>query len=511
MRARYLLLLLVAALPSCFFIEGRSRANVLMVVVDSLRCDAFSRSTGSPETPNVQALMAEGLTYRTTYAQSSVTLPAHAALLTARTPANSGVRNDGQLVGADVPLVAEHLAERDWQTFADVSSNELAPPVRGQGLDRGFDVFRSHSSGRADASEVNERVVNFIENAERDKPWFAYVNYSDPARADELVGSTKATAKVLLDGAPLGTVRTQDLEDWSVNVDLGPGPHRLEFRSEDTFNLRRLEVASATSRLKPVFEQGHLFAPMQNVVVLLVNDREMPLTCRIQVQIRGVQSLPECRARYKAQVEAVDRAIGELVEVLKRTNQYEHTVIVVTGSHGEALGEHGVTGHDITLYDEVLRVPLVVKPTIEEDRRVALGKRQFALVRHIDVVPTILELVGERPLSGAEGLSLLREGQRELVAESHPPEAPSSILARRDDRYKLVFVALENRFEMYDVKSDTLEAENIFALQGQFRTTWQTDLRRLADSAPQTADLRMKSTPTVPVGDQLAGPRAAKN
>jgi arylsulfatase A-like enzyme len=270
-------------------------------------------------------------------------------------------------------------------------------------------------------------------------------------------------------------------------------------------------MSSDSARFTPKFDQGRLFAPMQRIVTSFVNEHEETITCRIQAQIRGVQSLAECRARYKQQVEAVDRAIGELVGVLKRTSQYDNTIIVVTGSHGEALGEHGVTGHDITLYDEVLRVPLVIKPAAEEDRRIPLGKRQFALVRQIDIVPTLLELVGERPLPGAEGLSLLQDGQREVLAESHPPEAPSSILVHRDDRYKLVFVAAEDRFEMYDVKSDTLEAYNIFDLQGHFRLAWQTELRGLADAAPQTADLRSKFAPVAPIGEQRTGPSSAKN
>ena len=56
----------------------------------------------------------------------------------------------------------------------------------------------------------------------------------------------------------------------------------------------------------------------------------------------------------------------------------------------------------------------------------------------------------------------------------------------RDDRYKLVFDAHLNRFEMFDVKGDTLEMDNLFDLQGQFRTQWQADLRALATSGLQT-------------------------
>ncbi|MBL8858642.1 MAG: sulfatase [Planctomycetes bacterium] len=510
MRLRLVPFLLLAALPSCFLLDRRTDENVLMIVVDSLRFDAFSRSLGSAETPNVHKLIEEGMTYRSCYSQSSVTLPAHAAILSSRAPNSSGVRNDGQAVSADVPLLSQHLKERGWQTFANVSTAELAPPARDEGIDRGFDTFRTHSRTPAEASEVNERVNSFIENAQGGAPWFAYVEYSDPSRADELVGMKEIVAKVYLDGVLIGNVRTKSAEDWSVKIDATPGPHRLEFRSDDTFNLRRMEIVSDSVHFTPKFEHGRLFAPMQSISISFTNDHERPITCRLQAQIRGVQSLAECRARYKAQVEAVDRAIGEVIETLKKTNQYDRTVIVLTGSHGEALGEHGVTGHDTTLYDEVLRVPLIIKPVANDGRRVALAKRQFSIVRHIDVAPTILDMIGQRSMTGAEGVSILEDVQREVVAESHPPESVSPILAMRDDRYKLVFVAREDRFEMYDVKSDTLESENIFPLQGHFRSTWQINLRRLADAAPQTAKARPAFAPVVPTGEQATAPRSAQ-
>lgn len=512
MRLRFVPFLLLLALPACFLFSRKTDANLLVIVVDGLRADALSQSIGSPKTPNLTALVADGLTYRACYAQSSATLPAHAAILTARPPHSSGVRNDGQVVATSVPLLSEELHANGWQTFADVSTAELAPPTKDQGIDRGFALFRTHEDGHQDAVDVNAHLIPFIEHASPDSPWFAYVQYSDPARADMLSGQKPVFARVVLDGAPIGNVRTHESEDaWSVEVDVTPGPHRLEIRSDDSFNLRRLDITTANARFTPTYESGRLYAPISRVATAFVNDHDSVVTCRIEVRIRAVQSLADCRTHYKAQVEAVDRAVGEVVATLKNLGRYDDTVIVVTGSHGESLGEHGITGHDINLYDEVLRVPLVIKPVADEARRVTLAKLQFSLVRHIDIAPTLLEMVGEQTLSGAEGLSLFREGDRQLMAESHPPEAPSSILARRDDRYKLVYVALEDRFEMYDVKSDTLEMENIFTLQGHFRAQWQLELRQLADSAPQMVNSRTGFTPKVPTASQRTGPTSAKN
>ena len=510
MRLRLLLGLVLASLPACFLLEHKSESNVLLVVVDGLRIDAISQSIGAARTPNLQKLAAESLTFHACFAHSASTLAAHAAILSSRVPSTSGVRNDGQAVEAGVPLLTEYLQREGWQTFGDVSSSALVPQSPQAGLDRGFDVFRTHDHDGASAAEVNARLLPFLEHSSPDAPWFAYVQYCDPSTAESDPQVAPTMAQVFLDGTPIGSARTDDEESWRVELDLTPGPHRIELRSESPFSLRRLDCFSSRTRLPPVLETGHLFTPLTAVVAAVTNDQDALLPVHIEARVRAVQTLEKCRARYKQQVETVDRAVGEIVESLKKSGRYDDTLIVITGSHGESLGEHGITGHDVTLFDEMLRVPLLVKPIASEDRRVELARHQFELVRHVDIAPTILELVGEMSLAGAEGLSLLREGERELVAETHPPEAPSTICALRDDRYKLVYTAQEDRFEMYDVKSDTLEMENLFALQGHFRSKWQLDLRALAQNAPQGADLHMSFAPKVDTSEKNDTPRAAK-
>jgi len=294
----------------------------------------------------------------------------------------------------------------------------------------------------------------------------------------------------------------------SVEIDVTPGAHRLELRSDDTFYLRDLQFTCEQTSLQPEYEEGRLYAPLSRVRTTFSNDRDRVMTVKFSAVVRAVQDLADTRKRYKSQVEAVDKAVGEVVAALKAAGTYDDTIIVVTGSHGESLGEHGVTGHDVTLYDEVLRVPLIVKPAASEDRRSTLAKRQFSLVRHIDVAPTLLEMVGEGTLEGAEGLSLYEDGTRELIAETHPPEAPTTVVARRDENYKLVFVTGQERFEMYDAKSDTLEMDNLFELQGHFRSAWQNDLRKLAARAPQMADRgTRRTTPAPPTAARREAPR----
>lgn len=91
---------------------------------------------------------------------------------------------------------------------------------------------------------------------------------------------------------------------------------------------------------------------------------------------------------YDGAIAYVDSFIGKLVEKLKEHNIYDRTIIIITSDHGEAFNEHGKTGHGFILYDELIRIPLVMKgPGIPKKMEIE------QTVRQIDIMPTILELL----------------------------------------------------------------------------------------------------------------------
>ena len=84
--------------------------------------------------------------------------------------------------------------------------------------------------------------------------------------------------------------------------------------------------------------------------------------------------------------------MGRLIEGL--AHRRASTLIVLAGDHGEAFGEHGEVGHSVFVYDTTLRVPLVIAGP-----RVRAGARVEAPVSLVDVMPTILGLIGLQPSS----------------------------------------------------------------------------------------------------------------
>jgi arylsulfatase A-like enzyme/Flp pilus assembly protein TadD len=168
--------------------------------------------------------------------------------------------------------------------------------------------------------------------------------------------------------------------------------------------------------------------------------------------------------RYDGEVAFVDSLVGRLVSVLEEQGLYEETLIVLLGDHGESLGEHGEDTHGMFIYDATVRVPLVIKsPGYRRSVRVP------SQVRTIDVMPTVLDLLGIEAPDSVEGVSLrplLRDPESDLgllaYVESHYPRLHfgwAPLRGFRDDRYKYVEAPLG---ELYDLTRDPEESRNLF-------------------------------------------------
>jgi len=114
----------------------------------------------------------------------------------------------------------------------------------------------------------------------------------------------------------------------------------------------------------------------------------------------------ELRQYYRADVYEMDKNVGLLLAALRRLDLLPHTVVVVVADHGEYLKEHGLTGHEL-LYDEVLHVPMfIAMPGMES------AWRRDDVVSTLDLAPTLLPLLGLKPMAGARGRDLLAPGAR---------------------------------------------------------------------------------------------------
>jgi arylsulfatase A-like enzyme len=179
------------------------------------------------------------------------------------------------------------------------------------------------------------------------------------------------------------------------------------------------------------------------------------------------------RATYDAEIRSMDRALGRLLQGLRIRGLYDDLLIVFTSDHGEEFGEHGSMGwHSHTLYDELLRVPLLIKAPGNR----AGGRVVDEQVRLLDVAPTILELAGVPIPASFSGLSLAPAFAGDSL-RSQPVVAwldndHAEITALRGPRWKLY----DGR--LFDLREDPAETRRLEASHPDLQAAMERRLER---------------------------------
>jgi tetratricopeptide (TPR) repeat protein len=209
------------------------------------------------------------------------------------------------------------------------------------------------------------------------------------------------------------------------------------------------------------------------------------------------------RLLYSDEIAYTDHCIGQVIEKLKNLGLYDSTLIIVTGDHGEALGEHFETTHGYFIYEETTKVPLIFKlPGRSQPKKVK------DVVGLIDIVPTVCSLVGVEPPSGIQGVDLsmyfTKHGkiaeERYLFSESMQPTKIdcSSLLSVVTNRFKYIQTT---RPELYDLINDPQERKNIVdehpqkarIMQDQLRQILEESVRKIGTDSQLTLDEESKN------------------
>lgn len=354
--------------------------DVMVVVLDTVRPDRLKTYGSSRPTSNqLDAVADAGVVFHDVTASGTWTWPSHAALFTGEPPWVNGAHwsADSDTIDAetgywkispmrtDLPTLAERFSEAGYRTVSLASNSLLDPKL---GLTRGFD--------RAEWLKRDESVVTAVKAllAEPDpRPLFLFVNlmaaHSPYALAPAVPWSNNHRRMLHSEKGPDWVKRYRaDRIPPALALALRPGPGQLTG-----------EEAYAKGLLK-------------------LSD----------LDLRFIADL------YDGELVRLDRAMVEIVGAWNRSGR-GGGIMAVTSDHGEYLGEHGLIGHGIRVFDEVTRVPLV----IAAPGRLEQGVSVHTPVQLRDLYPTLLDLAGID--EGADG-SLV------AVAGGAPREGP--ILSR---------------------------------------------------------------------------------
>ncbi len=318
--------------------EGEPRTQVLLISVDTLRSDGVGSYGGSVVTPSLDRLAEEGERWTTVYAAASWTKPSHASLLTGYYPETHRAILLDQGMDAAVPTLAERFRSAGFATSALVFDCTWLSPR--WGFAKGFDSYRvtQWRAGRQ-ARAAAGWVLDH-----RDDDFFFFLHTFEPH------------------------------SDFAVLPYEAPGLNRRTIASEfgvEAFGCRRGLCASR--------------------FVNALSDGEVPRRPKDAAILRGT---------YDRGVSYLDASLGELFDDLRQSGVWDDLLVVVTSDHGEEFDEHGGFGHS-ALYDEILRVPLLIK----WPRGERAGAVNTVPCSGVDVAPTLLEHAG-LPVAGLPGSHL---------------------------------------------------------------------------------------------------------
>ncbi len=202
---------------------------------------------------------------------------------------------------------------------------------------------------------------------------------------------------------------------------------------------------------------------------------------------------------YAGEIAYADHCIGQVVAKLKSLDMYDSTLIIVTGDHGEMLGEHGETTHMFFIYQSALKVPMVFKlPGASK------GHKIDDLASIIDIVPTICDLVGIDPPEGIEGKNLAGHFRNQpplpedrfLYCESmHPTHyGANSLVGLASKEWKYIHTT---RPELYNLQKDPGEVSNLIEEQPRQASIFKENLAQITEQAARQGSAQ-KNAPLDP-------------
>ncbi len=387
--------------------EPRKGINIILISIDTLRpdhlgCYGYGRNTS----PAIDALAKKGAVFLNTVSTTSWTLPAHMSLLTGTDITVHGVKNDGISLHHSIPTLAEILQENGYSTAAFCSSPYLNPAF---GFDRGFDVYHNTD---LETNEFPDTI--FLED--RDKWQQVHEDITSPRIEHLAVDWLEKHQK-----EPFFLF----LHFWDPHFDFIPPP------PYDT--LFDPDYQGSVTSLHFMFNKD-------------IHEGMDP------------RDLAHIIALYDGEIASTDFHLGRIIDRLRELGLFDRTLIVVTGDHGEEFFEHGNKGHRITLYDETVRIPLVVVLPGRDLR----GMKIVQQAGIIDIAATILDYLGLPVRPPMQGHSLLPFLEGKAPNEVNPQllELEDTLRALRTNQYKLLFNLDHRETTILDLEKDPRETHN---------------------------------------------------
>lgn len=429
------------------------RPNILLLFTDQQRKDSLGcYGNDIAVTPNIDQLANSGAKFEHFFTQSPICGPSRVSLLTGRYCSSHGIGANGPVVPEELLTIQKRLKPYGYKT-ANFGKLHFLPHS-----------FRDHRDHHPDYG-FDEYVIS-DEPGCYDDPYTEWVKQRAPEQIDAVRTALPSQARRF--GRPEYSDRKRDPETPFIFE----GDESLTHSSFVTELTRDFIERQEQSR-DPFFCIAGYYAPHAPVnppkrFLDLYKSEDIPLpkvgkSEEVMDKLKGFtdEEWREIRRYYMALVSHVDDCVGNVVQSLKETGQYEDTIIVFVADHGEYLGDHGrvqkgMPGEDvITNVPFIIHYPKGIKP-----------QAYTQLVESVDWVPTMLELAGiplSRDIQG-ESLATLMNGQIDshkslILTEQFEPNGLRQVSVR-DENFRY-YSDSDGKELLFDLEADPDELESV--------------------------------------------------
>ncbi|AUX10872.1 arylsulfatase [Halalkaliarchaeum desulfuricum] len=392
--------------------------NVLFVVLDTVRADhltpyGYDRET----TPTLERFAAESTVFEEAVAPAPWTLPVHASLFTGLYPHQHGADQETPYLEGEVTL-AETLSAAGYDTACYSSNAWITPYTR---LTDGFD----------DRDNFFQAMPGDFLSGPLARAW-KRLNDDDRLRsvANRLVAFGNSIHEYLASGGGSDSKTPRAIDCAREFIERS----EADSSPADPGWFVFCNLMDAHLPYHPPEKYAGRFAPGVDSTSVCQNSKEYNAGAR-EIDDEEWEAI---RGLYDAEIAHMDAELGRLFGWLRETGRWEDTAVVVCADHGELHGEHDLYGHEFSLYDPLVNVPLLVKHP-----KLGTGRRDD-LVELLDLYHTVLDVLDVDPeavgIPGDDGgvpldptRSLLSEKYRAFEGIDAPDPGQSAVLDRRKD------------------------------------------------------------------------------
>lgn len=370
----------------------RRKPNLLFIFTDEQRADTLgSYGNDLVQAPNLDRLAADSFVFENAYVTQPVCTPSRSSIMTGLYPHTNGCTVNNVPLRPETPIIAEMVSPDYVRGYYGKwhLGDEVVPQHGFEDWVSIEDNYRKHYSQQEYLSILSDYHHFLVENGfEPDLERFGARVFARPTAAQLPEEYTKAR---FLGREAARFIRENRDRPFVLYINfLEPhpptcGPFDALYQPDEV-------------PVGPAFRQR----PPENAALInrLLSDFWMGRKDEYGTDLTAEDGCRELRAKYLGLVTLVDRAVGDIMGALDEAGLRDNTILVFTSEHGDMMGDHALI-RKCVMYEEALKVPLIIRVPWLENGIGRIGGR----FSQIDLVPTLLELLGEPIPDGLEGVS----------------------------------------------------------------------------------------------------------